>query len=264
MRRLAVFAHYDAQGEIKPYVHFYLRALRPHCERIVFVSTATLSPATLGTLDGLCDETALRQNSGFDFGMWQHAIVGTDLGPFDELLLANSSVFGPLWPLDRVFDRMAGEECDFWGITDNYEFHWHLQSYFLCFRRRVLESEAFSRFWSSVLPYRDKLQAIMSYELGLSQLLVEAGMRPKALVPCDSLFPEGPARHLHRHKRRNPTCYHPMRVLNAGSPFVKVELLRDNPVEISLRGVYHEMLRLGYDRSLIAFDRPVHKKGLRE
>lgn len=263
MRRLGILAHYDHQNEIKPYVRYFLRALRPHCERLVLVSTSKLGPETLETLDEICNQTELRENVGFDFGMWQHALARTSFADFDEILLTNSSVFGPLWPLSRVFDRMANEDCDFWGITDNYELHWHLQSYFLCFRKKVLESEVFAKFWSGLLPYRDKWQTIMSYELGLSQLLLEANLRAKALVPCASIFPKGPLRHLFRHKRRNPTCRHPLRVVRGGSPFVKVELLRDNPEGVGLDGIYREMMKLGYEPSLIEFDRPVKPKGLR-
>lgn len=254
MRRVAVFAHFDARDEIKPYVLFYLRALRPHCARVIFVSTANLTAGVLASLDGLCDATMLRANVGFDFGMWQHALAGMKLDNVDELLLTNSSVFGPFRPLARVFDRMAGEDCDFWSITDNYEHHWHLQSYFLCFRKRTLESDAFRRFWSNLLTYSDKSQTVLSYELGLSQWLVEAGLRGKAFISAASLFPKGPLRHLYRHKHRNPTSFHPVRVLRRGSPFVKVELLRDNPAGVRLGRVYREMQHLGYARALIDFD----------
>lgn len=254
MRRVAIFAHFDPRDEIKPYVRFYLRALRPHCERMIFVSTANLSADSLASIEGLCDEAILRDNVGFDFGMWQHAIARMRLDDVDELLLTNSSVFGPMRPLARVFSRMAAADCDFWSVTDSNDHHWHLQSYFLCFRRRALESEAFRLFWPSVLPYRDKWQTILSYELGLSQLLVESGLRGKALVSISSLFPRGPLRHLFPHKRRNPMCCYPIRVLRGGSPFVKVELFRDNPAAVRLGRVYREMQRLGYERSLVEFE----------
>jgi rhamnosyltransferase len=262
MMRLGVYAHFDMQDEVKPYVLYYLRALRPHCQRLVFVSTSKLPERELAKLDGLSDEHLLRDNVGYDFGMWRQVIERTDLSELDELLLTNSSIFGPLSPLSRVFDRMAGSACDFWGITDNFENHWHLQSYFLVFRKAALRSEAFARFWSSMLPYRDKWQTILSYELGLTTYLVESGLVGQPMVPCTSLFPSGPTRHLIAKKRRNPTCFHPLRLLRRGSPFVKVELLRDNPAEVPLRPIHHAMLEAGYRPELIAFDRPVKPHGL--
>jgi lipopolysaccharide biosynthesis protein len=261
MRRLVVFAHYDAQGEVKPYVVHYLRALREHCDRLAFVSTAELGNGQTG-LDGLCDEVVVRDNVGFDFAMWQHVIARTAIDELDELVLTNSSIFGPLRPLGPAFAAMARDSCDFWGITDNYEFKWHLQSYFLVFKKTALASEAFERFWGAILPYRDKWQTILSYELGLTQFLTEAGLVGRALVACDSLFPDGPIGYLFRHRRRNPTCFHPVRTLRHGSPFVKVELLRDNPASVRLVPVYREIARTDYPTRLISFDRPVRSGGL--
>ncbi len=252
MKRLAIFAHYDAQAEVKPYVLHYLKALRPACARIVFVSTAALSEDALAETRALCDEVILRPNRGFDFGMWRHVILEADLEPWDELLLTNSSIFGPLVPIEPLLGRMAAEGCDFWGMTDNDELHWHIQSYFVVFKRKVLASSAFTDFWRSVLPYKNKLQVIFSYELGLTTFLLEAGFEPKVLVPMSSL----PRAKDHDGIFGNTTCLHPLEVLRAGLPFVKVELLRDNPYALDLRPIFAAMSRAGYDASLVAFDRP--------
>jgi lipopolysaccharide biosynthesis protein len=252
MKRLCIFAHYDAQSEVKPYVLHYLRALRPACERIVFVSTAALPDEAVDRARAVCDEVVLRPNRGFDFGMWSHVILATDLAPWDELLLTNSSIFGPLTRLDALLGRMSADRCDFWGMTDNDELHWHIQSYFVVFKKKVLESPAFADFWRSVLPYRNKLQVIFSYELGLTTFLTEADFVPKVLVPMESL----PRAKDHDGIYGNTTCLHPLEVLRAGLPFVKVELLRDNPYALDLRPIVAEMNRAGYDPALVAFDRP--------
>lgn len=251
MKRIAIFAHYDGDDEVKPYIVFHLRELAKVCDRVDFVSHAQLSDVELAKAAAHCERAFTRDNVGYDFGMWQHALDGLDLSAYDELVLTNSSIYGPVCSLAPVFERMHRGGADFWAITDNHEIAWHLQSYFLTFTRRVFTSEAFTRFWTSVLPYRSKWQVIRSYELGLTQFLVEAGFRAAAYVPSDSLFPAGLARHLHRHKRRNPTCHHPLRLMQRGMPYVKVELMRDNPCQVPLAPVYEELARRGYDRSLI-------------
>ncbi len=153
MKRLAIYAHYDHQGEVKPYVVHYLKALSEHCAMIVFVSTATLSAEELAKVEPHCEAASTKANAGFDFGMWKQVIEQSDLAECDELVLTNSSVFGPLSPLGEMFEKMKTVSCDFWGVTDNYELDWHLQSYFLVFRREVFASEAFAAFWRTVLPY---------------------------------------------------------------------------------------------------------------
>jgi rhamnosyltransferase len=266
MRRLAILAHYDAQCEVKRYILEHLRALRPLCSRVVLVSTSPLAPAEIEKAERYADEVALKENRGYDFGAWQSVLERSDLSAYDEVILTNSSVFGPIdeGGLRRSFERMENEPLDVWGMTDNHEIRWHLQSYFLVFRRRVLDSPAFANFWTSILPYSDKFQVIRSYEVGLTTFLTEAGLRGRALVPAHTLFPRI-YRVLRRYRRRwrvNPTCRVPEVLVDRGMPYVKVELLRDNPLEIDLRPLTRRLKRIGFDFSLVEFDRAPRPHGL--
>lgn len=259
MRRLALFAHFDAQAEVKRYIVHYLAALRTVCDDIVFVSTSPLPPAEVAKVAPFAGTVHLKDNVGLDFGMWRHALERVELAAWDELVLANSSVFGPLAPLADVFSRMAAKPCDFWGMTNSHEIAAHLQSYFLVFRRAALDSDAFRRFWESVLPYRNKQQIIRTYEVGLSTFLVENGLRPALVAPLDDL----PLPIWRRRKRwltENATLGVPHLVLEAGVPFVKVELLRDNPRGVPLGPVYRSMRERGYDLGMVEFDRPFQRR----
>ena len=256
MKRLAIYAHYDANGEIKPYVLYYLKELKKHCSRIDFISTATLSNSELSKVDIYCDTANTKINEGYDFGMWKYVLDQTGYQSFDELLITNSSVFGPIRPLSGLFDKMKTENCDFWGITDNFEMDWHIQSYFLVFRKNVLSSQTFKDFWNSFLPYTDKFQIIRSYEVGLSNFLIQNGFKAKAYIPSTDLNSA-----FHIDAKKNPTCYHPLKLLKKGMPFIKVELLRENPVGARLGPVYKLLEKMDYDLSLIEFDKPIDHKG---
>jgi len=263
MKRLAIFAHYDGDLEIKPYAVTFLRSLREICEEVVFVSTTALSEAELEKVRPFCVRTHLRANAGYDFGMWQHGLSELDLSNVDELVLTNSSVFGPVYPLAPIFEQMAERDCDFWGMTDSFEIRWHLQSYFLVLKRQALSAPAFSQFFNGVLPYRDKDQVIRSYELGLTQFLREHRLKPDAFVPMASWLGSPLRRARVCAKRRNATLYYPLQLLSAGMPLVKVQLLRDNPARVSLRRVRHAMEAAGYDMSQVRFDRsPASPKSL--
>src|SRR4051794_2124549 len=185
-QRVALFAHFDAEDQVKRYVTEYLVRLREVCDRIVFVTTSRLPERELDKVRPHVESVFVKDNTGFDFGMWQHGIERTDLADADEIVLTNSSVFGPIYPLDPIFRRMSDDPCDFWGMTDNFEFRWHLQSYFLVFKREVARSEAFRRFFESVLPYRSKGPVVLGYEVGLTTFLVDSGFRPGAFAPVES------------------------------------------------------------------------------
>lgn len=255
MNRLGVFAHYDAEGLVRDYILFHLAALRPLCRTLIFVSTARLDDAARARASAYCDEVRVRENAGFDFAMWQDVLLDAALDDYDALLLANSSVFGPMFDLAPIVARMEADGCDFWSMTENLDYGWHLQSYFLGFNRRVLRAPVFRRFWEAVLPWRHKLQAVRSGEVGLSVLLTEAGFRGRAAFPTRMLRPGFPLGILY-HQRANPTACYPGRLLDCGMPFVKVNVLRDNALALPRAPLRRRIRAAGYDERLVEFDQP--------
>lgn len=199
----------------------------------------------------------VRENLGYDFGSWRHALASESLEEFDELVLVNSSVFGPMpGQLEVAFRRMREVPADFWGMSDSHQMDWHLQSYFLVFRQPLLRSPAFAAFWERMLLHDTKAQTIRSYELGLTQWLRQAGFRGVPLVSTARFTPEWRKRLWPRGWKLNPTARFGPELLDAGMPYVKVELLRDNPYGVDLRPVRERMARAGYDPALVEFDRP--------
>lgn len=250
MKRLTLFAHYDGGGEVKRYVLFHLSALRAVSSELWFISSATLSDDELGKARKVCERAWTRENVGYDFGMWKEALARIDVTEWDEVVLTNSSVFGPLSPLDEVFAR-APARADFWGMTENPEVTSHLQSYFLVFRARLLRSPEFANFWNDVAPLRDKRRIIESYEVGLTRTFSEAGFRGEPLVSMAGLPKRSMLVRFRRPHLENPTIVQPVALLERGMPYVKVELLRDNPGKVRLGPVRQAMLRAGYDPSLV-------------
>ncbi len=270
MRRLAVYAHYDPDHQVKRYVTHSLERIREDCDRIIFVSTAALPPGEVEKVRPFCDTVMHRENIGFDFAMWRDALFATDYAACDEVVLLNSSVIGPVFPLAPIFARMAESGCDFWGMTECAIWATHLQSYFLVFRSRLVRADAFAEFWRSVLPYRDKVQVIRSYEVGLTRFFEDAGFRYEALVRHTDLvrglrtgsLPHGPFGRLYGAARRfkawrtwndpqNPTYLYPLELLELGVPFVKYELFRDNARRFPLARVFETLEASGYSREII-------------
>jgi lipopolysaccharide biosynthesis protein len=247
MRRVAVFAHFDPKSTIKRYILHHLAALREVCDEIHFISTSQLAPEELAKLSGLVTSHRLCENTGYDFGMWARAISTLNLREWDELVLTNSSVFGPVAPLAQVFKQMEGRPCDFWGMTDSLEIEYHIQSFFLVFRGSVLKSGHVERFFASVLPYRHKWQVIRSYELGLTHYFFDQGFVPAVVA---SIHDPGL-----RLGVCNPCMRVPIRLMELGIPYVKVELLRDNPAGVRLTTVRTRLASLGYPLDLIELER---------
>jgi len=177
VKRLCLFAHFDKDDIVDEYVLFYLRDIRKVADRVVFVSTSSLNAETISRLENICDSVIIRKNEGYDFASWQTALKLETLKDFDELILCNDSVYGPLLPLERVFGAMRAESCDFWGITSSYDIAYHIQSYFLVFKKTVLDSGVFQKFWEGTNIPQSKKQVIKLCEIGLSQTLFGAGFK---------------------------------------------------------------------------------------
>lgn len=244
MNRLILFAHWDPAAEVKPYILAHLRALEALGGEIEFVSNCPLPPAEVGKVRGFARGVRLRENVGYDFGMWQEALAHADLGGVDELVLVNSSVVGPFFPLAPIFERMTATGWDFWGMTESWTHVHHVQSYFLVLRRAVVQSRVLTRFFETVMPYRSKDQAILAYELGLSTWLWESGFTGGAAFPPESQPRAWLADILVRRtrpwvyrKRKNPTLYYPDRLWQAGMPYVKVDLFRRKPWRARVLGL---------------------------
>jgi rhamnosyltransferase len=182
MRRLGILAHYNPDRVVAPYVLYHLRKLRPVCQRLVLVSNSPLDDQSRDEAARYADTIIERPNTGYDFAAWRDALRHEDIAGWDELLLTNSSIFGPLFELEILFARMSGRVCDFWGLTRNQDIAPHLQSYFLCFRNTVLRSRAWRDFWSGVADYASKDDVIREYETRLTGFLEQAGFKSEDAV----------------------------------------------------------------------------------
>ncbi len=228
-RRVCIFSHFDASGRILPYVQRYLSALRACGFEVYLVSTAqALDPADKSGVEAMGVAVHLRQNIGLDFGSWQwalrHVISTADV---DWLLLANDSVFGPLFPIDELIESGISARSDFWGMTDSHQSAWHVQSYFICLSGDVVRSAAFRMVFDQDFNSQPKRWIIDNGEIFLSQALLSAGYRGHAMCALERID-----------QRRPPVASNPshfewdLLIARFGCPFVKRELLARNPAGI--------------------------------
>ena len=233
--RLALYAHFSRSGDLALHVLFYLRKLRDLGFQICIVSNSPIPQTRERELREVCEKVILRENTGYDFAMWQRALEEYDLNLFDELLLTNSSIIGPLRPLAPMWQKAGMSQCDFWGLTENKELGHHLQSYFILFRRQVLEHPCFREFWRSVLPLNDIESLLQRYEAGLTFWFEQNGFKWSALFPQEQIHAILLSRFSVVEKLRNrifpvdlpqnTTMLLPDLLLECGMPFLKAKLL---------------------------------------
>ena len=220
-RTTCAFSHFDRDGLIDAHVVYHLAALKAAGVSVIFVSTATLLAASeIAKVYDLCAAIVQRENRGLDFGSWRTALLlYPQIMDSDLLILANDSVYGPMRDVRALLERMASGGSDFWAITESLQMQPHYQSYFLGFQRTALRSRALRRFFDDIALLDDKEAIIMRYEVAMRRQLDEAGLRGDVLIPAAAT----------QSSAENPTLHRWRDLLVEGSPYLKVQLLRENP-----------------------------------
>ena len=263
-RKLCIFAHFDRDGMVDDYVLNYLRALMTAGVETIFCSTAQGLPKDdIEKLRPFCRTVIVRRNIGYDFASYRTGLEQAgELSRYDAVILANDSAYGPLCDLTEMFASMENEGADFWSITDSHEFAHHLQSYFLVFNKAVVTSSVFKEFWCVFPNYSHKLAVIAKGEIGLSKLLAGSGFKMSALCETARILKENPdsadlqgTRYIFFRPPFVNQAHYDWKLLveRYGCPFIKIELLRDNPKTIAGVSDWESVIRRvsNYDPELI-------------
>jgi hypothetical protein len=237
---VAMYVHYSASGRISEMVRIQVESLRQSGFAVVFITMATnISEADWQSTARHCAVMVQRRNFGLDFGAWR------DLMPEirrrwqvpEELLLANDSVLGPIYPLSPIMDAMRSSGDGLYGLSESLQGGPHLQSYMLLARGRPVVQDLM-RFLETLPISHSNWLLVQLGEMRLARWMRRRGHRVAALFGYRRLVevalsdqPE-PVRLAKLLNRRplNPT-HHLWRVLvtEFGSPFIKTELVYRNP-----------------------------------
>ena len=223
--RILLFVHYNKTDSLDDYVIYQLGQLRPHYSKIILISNSRLSNVDTKRLSGLYDEFIQRRNIGYDFAAWRDGIdsVGWNkIQEYDSLTLMNDTCFGPIQPIGSVFKKMENKGPDFWGITmhngskvgmpgTNGPVPRHIQSYFMVFKRKIVKSESFQKFWKDVIDADDVEFVIQHYETQLTGIIGRRFTYDTAVKHCDEL--------------PDITYLKPKTLITNGIPFVKTKAL---------------------------------------
>ena len=190
-RTLVLFAHFDPHGIVDPYVTHYLRALHELGACIVFVSASpVLTPESVAPIRSLCAGIYTRRTLSFDFGSWHLAWCilrrkGWSLDQFDRLVVANDSVFGPLFPLEEMWNSF--HDADMYGPVENTQMAPHLQSFFLAWDLNSRTRSFLEDFWNDFRYVVHKGTLVWRYEVGWSRRARTAGLRIKPFVSAETI-----------------------------------------------------------------------------
>ncbi|MEP5762701.1 MAG: CDP-glycerol glycerophosphotransferase family protein [Litoreibacter sp.] len=211
-KRACLFAGYDPEGRIDEYVLIYLKELAKHAD-VFYLADCEMHETELAKLEGIVKGAWAKRHGAYDFGSYSllaRDFVGwSALSEYDEVVFANDSAY-LVQPLDDTFARMNDMSIAWWGLhatkglvstrgaqpfpvadddismddvrdnfLDSFEhdsiYDFHIGSYFMAFRKDIINDERFQRVINAVQPEKRKVNIVLKYEVGLTHFLIGHG-----------------------------------------------------------------------------------------
>ena len=158
--RLGIYVINNKSDNIEGYRSHYIKMISRVLDKLVVVFSEPLREEEMRNVSAECPIEFIR---GEGKNLLQNYYTGLypDQKPafseFDCAVLMEDSVFGPFYPFESMFDKMDRLSFDFWGITkqdpqvDEHErdIAEHIQPYFICIEKELLQSVHFKEFWNA-------------------------------------------------------------------------------------------------------------------
>lgn len=236
----ALFVTHSATGAIKPHVLPYVQAFADQNIPVMLIVVADRQMNVRAELRDAVAGLIIRENAGFDFAAWAHGLhLYPELYGCSTLYLVNDSVIGPADQprFGAIIDRIRASDADLIGLTESHEYRWHLQTFFLALKSRLLASQALHRFFDEVRILRDKDRVIQAYEVRFSHDVEWSGHKVEVLFPSRLAL--------------NPPLNDWRSLIDAGFPFMKLLPLRGAFPELDMAGWRETLSEAGFDVPLI-------------
>ena len=206
MRRACIFSFYDEHGVVDDYVVYFLKELGAFVEHIIFYSNGPLTRDSEIKLRGCIAELIRRPNEGYDVLAYKEGLEKLGFGDndFDEIIMANHTCYGPVFPFAELFEEMERRTCDFWGVTAHMAMTpnpltgtgtlpFHINANFIAVRRDMLLSQMFRQYWSDIRASPTYEEAIVSHEAVFTDYFTKLGYKVETYLDCTKYGTHYPA-----------------------------------------------------------------------
>lgn len=186
-KRVAVLSCFTSSGHLPDTLFYLIHGIHEVADQVILVGDCPIIPSELDRLDGLVVYAQFERHQQYDFGSYKRGLSFARksglLAPAyaDELVFLNDSCYGPVYPFSESFNQMSRRPNDFWGY--NYyspNFQPHVSSYFMVFKRNIIDSMLLDQFLDRVQGVYDRGMVIATLETQLTGFLESHGMYSEA------------------------------------------------------------------------------------
>lgn len=201
-KRMAIFFFYDRRGVVDGYVPYLLEDLKKNVDNIYIVCNGKLKESGKIILQKY-GEIEIRENSGFDVWAYKSALenIGwSKLEEYDEIIMLNNTIMGPIYPFFETFEKMDKRDLDFWGLTKYFKINEdpfgyspfgylpeHIQSHWIACRKSMIVSKEFREYWTNIPRIDNYEQAVGKHESLFTKKFADLGYKWEVSVDMDDL-----------------------------------------------------------------------------
>ena len=202
MKRLGIFFFYEKNGDVDDFITYYLRDLARNLTELIVVCNGKLSKQGRAAFEEFTDQIIVRENKGLDVWAALDHYGWQRLSEFDEVVMTNSTLMGPVRPLKEMFDAMAERtNLDFWGLTIHHGAEGnpfkgkhlynylpvHIQSHFIVYRKKFIQSKELQNYWDTMPMIESYTDSVQRYESVFTKQFADKGYQWDVYVNTDDL-----------------------------------------------------------------------------
>ncbi|MEL6646895.1 MAG: rhamnan synthesis F family protein [Pseudomonadota bacterium] len=258
--RYCLFACYSPDGSINKSAQTYISQLAQNNIDVI-VCAAMRDMADTKDFPPIHDAAGilLRENGGMDFASWACILKEfPDLYTARQAIFTNDSVIPLPELLGKMLAQLEDDPRDFVALTDSYAIKHHAQSYFFSFNSRALQNKTLQAYWGGLEFFEDKSDIIKKHEASLLlRCKKDWGLSTDIKFPIEKILRTDK---FDKIKEINVCHSYWLQLINNGFPFIKFELLRENPFSVPILGWQSVVELYGLDADIVAFDLQKQKK----
>ena len=249
--RLAIFIHWSKSDRISDHDQNLIHCLASEFDQVLVVcnrnGTSNRNQPIIDNPDNKI-QIIERVNEGYDFGGYKDGmlLIREFSDAFSEVLLINNSIFLLKSSLTELMQDIRDIEFDVTSITSSTEETFHLQSYFLHFKKQTLKDSGIWDWFSQLETNSNKRATVTSLEIPFSAQMNALGFTCGAIWNSQQLlnlmYSAAGSNLLNEFRRQtgwivsmrsffsgeplNPMHYMWPHLLELGCPFIKKDLVR--------------------------------------
>jgi len=203
-KNLFIFAGYDKEGIIDTSLVFYIKSLSQYGDVIAFIDSDATTSTELDKIKPYTIFAEMKRHGEYDFGSYKRGFLYAKnkniLSKYQHVYLVNDSVYGPLFDIKDVLNKMEHIKTDAVGITvSTHRTHSYMESWFILLNKPIFTSDWFNDFMSNITKQIDKNDVTIKYEHGLSNLIREHNCTWSGLYVFRGCFTYNNPKYLFQH-----------------------------------------------------------------